>query len=231
MLKKIKIFIIAGICSVFVINNTTAQDKKICDNVGVYLSPQIQAAGLWADDSEIVLRYAGIIAGIGSNAVLNDRFSIFIKAGYGSVSFIYDYENWITPDYLTIFDKYESGRLQTCFMLRYNITNNYENKNYVFYTSAGSIFNMHFNEKVYNIDQIRIHTLDRPRLFNILIACEFGIDYNLSNHLQINLNFSFGYKIFQNKMFWHQWISDSALGVYGNNGASIGLIYLFNNSK
>jgi hypothetical protein len=231
MLQKIKIFIIIGVCSVYIVNNTTAQDKKVFDNVGVYFSPQIQAAGLWENSSEINLRYGGLITGIGSNANLIDRFSIFIKAGYGSVSFIYDYENWITPDYLTVFNKYESEKLQTCFMLRYNITNNYQNKKYGFYTSAGTIVNMHFNEKVFNIDQTRIHTLEKPRLFNILMACELGVDYNLSNNLRINMYYSFGLRIFQNKMFWNHWVSDKRLGVYGNSGTSIGLIYLFNNSK
>ena len=78
MLKKIKIFVIAGICTVFIINNTEAQDKKIFDNVGVYFGTMQDLRNMF---------FHGVTIGLKSNVELKDRISINMGSNFGIIGY------------------------------------------------------------------------------------------------------------------------------------------------
>jgi hypothetical protein len=237
MLQKIKIFAMVGICSIFTISNSIAQDKKVFDNVGVYFYPMIDVRLLDVNDYDL-FNFDGFVVGLRTNIPIDNKFSFNLGAGYGKGS--YESRNGFTTFFPNELRPYnlESNIIRTDYHLQFNIIN-FNDNNYL-YLSGGLVVNKHFYEKYdfykYNMDNY-VFENKKFRIFNILLPFGFGYYYEINSLLKINIETSIGLPIWRN--FNKIYLNDDDI-IFNHfhsvhsyktwSGIYFGLIYIFKSS-
>ena len=225
MLQIIKIFVIVVICSIFTINIATAQDKKVFDNLGVYLSPMLD---LNTYSDEINLYFDGYVIGLKTNIEIYKKISFQMGVGFGKGSYENTNErtNFYYPYGIVLIEKrFSSKIIRTDVIFRYNILE-LKNKHYLYFL-GGSLFNYHTYE-MYDFSTF-IYENKSLRLFNMSYLVAVGYNYMISSSLILSLDLKYSKPYWINRNNVYNDGAYVALGQYQwmSTGFDLGIIYKF----
>jgi hypothetical protein len=222
MLQKIKTFVIIGVCSVYIVNNTTAQDKKVFDNVGVYFYPMV-------DINDYKFYFDGWALGLRTSVNLNDRILLDFGLAYGQSSYnsllerskLYDFLGPTAPA-----TNISSQLTRSDCRFLYIISNIDKTANV--YILGGAIFTVHISETYLLLENSILVQNDKINLHNILLQTGLGYSYTITSNWAINTEISVGLPIWRN----HIKIQGTILPLIHNkhdynicSGINLGLIY------
>jgi hypothetical protein len=214
MLQKIKTFAMVGICSIFTISNSTAQDKKVFDNVGVYFSPMLD---IHVNYDSYQLHYDGWIAGLRTNVKLSEKLSINggLYFGKGFYSNLRTRQRGVfgCESYKYI-DNLDALIIKTTLHLNYDFI---AQDNFQFYFLSGVGLNMHIKEK-YDF----IYVNNKIKLFNVLLEVGLGYSHNISDSFIVRLESHIGIPV---------WINYADGGAIQDNVTDIVVMHGYNTSS
>lgn len=195
MQKKVFIFLVIGICFIFIPIKAISQEKKILSNLGLYYSPVFQFQ--YNEDDELTHKYAGSLFGLGTDVKIGNRSSIMIRLDMGKLDYnytVYDYGiySWGLP-----ISRYTTSRIGCAVDYRFNIISKMQSFG-LLYLSGGFLTNVHFNEKAYELFDITEYKADKPRIFNILTTLKLGYERDITKKISLNLDYYLGIRIWHN---------------------------------
>jgi hypothetical protein len=206
-----KIFWIIFICFCFINNISTAQNEKIINNIGIYLSPKIQTSLIF--DKERKITCGGYIFELGTRPnIIDKKLHVHIGVGYGSLNYDYYLDDMIFANDKP-FDNLTANRFDFNLELGYNLLKKENNGLLNIHVGLKTIF--HFDEKIYDND-ILILGLNNFRFVNLNLPIGLSYEQLVSENLSISIGV--------NSFFW--------INLFTSQRDYVGVIntdYLFNN--